>query len=75
MSKSKRIIINRSTGKSYMYNIELTIPAGRGRKKGNGRNARDEFVLSYMSDFFAAVDECMKDVGGESRVYCGGEKK
>lgn len=74
-NKSKRIIINRRTGKSHMYNIEITIPAGRGRKKDNGKNVRDDFVLSYMRDFFAVVDECIKDIGGESRVYCGGEKK
>ena len=70
-SKSKRIRINRRTGKSHMWTIEITVPAGRGRKGSDGTNSRDDFVLSYMNDFFGAVDECLKEVNGESKIYCG----
>ena len=73
-SKSKRVIINRHTGKSHMCTIEVTVPAGRGRKGINGTNIRDDFVLSYMSNLFAAFDECLKEVNGECRIYHGGTK-
>ena len=57
-----------------MWTIEITVPAGRGRRGSSGINGRDVFVLSYMNDLFTAFNECLKDVNGESKVYCGDVK-
>jgi len=73
-SKSKRVRSNRRTGKSHMWTMEITVPAARGRKGNGGPNNRDAFVLSYMSDLFGAVNECLREVNGESKVYHGGTK-
>ena len=73
-SKSKRIRLNRHTGKSHMWTMKITVPAARGRK-GNGEpNNRDKFVLSYMNDLFTAFNECLKEINGESKVYHGDVK-
>jgi hypothetical protein len=73
LSKSKKIRINRRTGKSYMWTIEITVPAGRGRKNNDGLNARDKFVLTYMKSLFTIIENSLEVVGGYCRIYKGDE--
>jgi hypothetical protein len=68
-SKSKRIRINRRTGKSYTWTVEITVPAGRGRKSDDGTNVRDDFILNYMKNIFTLIEKKIKKVGGECKIY------
>ena len=71
VSKSKRIATNRRGGKSHQHTIEITVPSASGHRRKDGGNIKDDFVTDYLRRLFFAVNECVEDVDGETRIYSG----
>ena len=71
VSKSKRIADNRRRGKSHQDTLEITVPSASGHQRKDGGNARDDFVNDYLGRLYLAIEECLKDIDGELRIYNG----
>ena len=70
-SKSRRVAANKLGGKSHEYTIEIVVPSASGNRRKDGGDNRDDFISDYLRRLFLAIDECIQDVGGESRSYSG----